>query len=386
MVRQATILLTLTALLVSATACGQGRTGAGAPAAGAAHARAATAEMASGKEIVGGKAEKAAVAGVTRATRAAETTEAGGQFWVTTPADSLLAESILARLKEYLKEKEGSRDQKEKERGLVSIAELMVLAGRMLQGQPYVAGTLDGNTAEATGDKKAVAAGDEKAVAAGDEKAVAAGGQAEGDVWREELRIYLTRTDCIIFVETCLALARTARQDGDFQTFADEIRQSRYRDGHIETYADRLHYTTEWGMQGAQRGILKDVTEALGGVVRNRPVNYMSTHPGSYPLMDDVEAIRKAEDRINSSTRHYIPEDRIGQALKGIRSGDIICMVTDVEGLDVSHVAMAVVENGTVRLLHTSTSSMKVQLDPRPLPDYVRSRTSILGIQVLRPL
>lgn len=348
MVRQAAILLTLTALLASATACGQGRTGAGAPAAGAARSDA-----------------EDAVAIVEEAG-----TTPAGQFWVTTPADSLLAESILARLKEYLKEQEGSRDQKEKERGQVSIADLMVLAGRMLEGQPYVAGTLDGNTAEATGDKKAVAAGD----------------QAEGDVWREELRIYLTRTDCIIFVETCLALARTAGQDGDFQTFANEIRQSRYRDGHIETYADRLHYTTEWGMQGAQRGILRDVTQELGGVVRDRPVNYMSTHPGSYPLMDDVEAIRKAEDRINSYTRHYIPEDSIGQALKGIRSGDIICMVTNVEGLDVSHVAMAVVENGTVRLLHASTSSMKVQLDPRPLPDYVRSRTSILGIQVLRPL
>ena len=250
-----------------------------------------------------------------------------------------------------------------------SIAELMVLAGKALVGQPYVAGTLDERSAgtldERTGEKT---------------------GQREDQGWREELRIYLTRTDCIVFVETCLALARAAAEGGDFQAFANEIRQIRYRDGRIETYADRLHYTTEWARQGEARGVLQDVTRALGGEPLARPVNYMSSHPESYPLMDDPAAIREAEDRINSEPRYYIPKSRLDDALSGIRSGDIICMVTSVEGLDISHVAMAVVENGTVGLLHASTASMKVQTDPRPLQDYVRGRSSVIGIQVLRPL
>lgn len=258
--------------------------------------------------------------------------EAEGKFWVTTPADSLLAEAVLSDLAGHAGE---------------PVTELMVRAGRMLEEQPYVAGTLDER--------------------------------------QEELRIYLTRTDCIIFVETCLALARTARQGGDFRMFANEIRQSRYRDGSVETYADRLHYTTEWARQGEARGVLQDVTRALGGAPCDRKVDYMSAHPGAYPLMDDQAAIKAAEDRINSEPRYYIPKSRLDDASGGIRTGDIICMVTSVEGLDVSHVAMAVVENGTVRLLHASTGTMKVQVDPRPLPDYVRSRNSILGIQVLRP-
>lgn len=268
-----------------------------------------------------------------------------GPGWVTSPADSLLAERVLAELAPHAGD---------------PVPALMVRAGKALKGQPYVAGTLD----EAP-----------------------TGQPAEAGAWHEELRIYLTRTDCIIFVETCLALARTAAQGGDFETFANEIRQSRYRDGRVESYADRLHYTTEWARQGEVRGVLKDITDDLGGVPLDHPINFMSKHPESYPLMDDVQAIREVEDRINSEPRHYIPKNRVAQALDGIRSGDIICLVTSVEGLDISHVMMAIVEKpGTVRLLHASTGPMKVVMDSRTLPEYLTGRSSVTGIQVLRPL
>jgi hypothetical protein len=294
-----TIILTVTALMVSVSACGQGKPGA-----------------------------------------AKASAEAAGRFWVTTPADSLLAETVLADLKDNLAET--------KARGQVTIAELMVRAGKAMEGQPYVAGTLDESP--------------------------------------EQLRIYLTRTDCIIFVETCLALARTTREDGDFQTFANELRQSRYREGRIEAYADRLHYTTEWARQGEARGVLKDVTRTLGGEPLARPINYMSAHPESYPLMDDPAAIRAVEDRINSEPRYYIPKSKLAGALDGIRSGDIICLVSAVEGLDIAHVGLALVVNGRVKLFHASTSTMKVTEDSRTLQEYLAGRSSILGIQVLRPL
>lgn len=300
-----TILLTVTMLAVSASACGQGTPRA---------------------------AKTAAEAPGTSGTAA----DAPGRFWVTTPADSLLAESVLVDLKGYLAEKVN-----------VSTAELMVRAGKALKGQPYVAGTLDETP--------------------------------------ERLRIYLTRTDCIIFVETCLALARTAARNGDFQYFANEVRQSRYRDGHVEAYADRLHYTTEWARQGEARGVLQDVTRALGGAPLDHPVDYMSSHPEAYPLMDDPAAIRAAEDRINSEQRYYIPESKIAGAMSGIRSGDIICLVSGVDGLDISHVGLALVENGKVRLLHASTGPMKVTEDSRTLQEYLAGRSSITGIQVLRP-
>lgn len=256
-------------------------------------------------------------------------------FWHTTAQDSLKAEQVLTLLQ--------GAGQKE------SVPQLMVSAGMCLSGQPYVAGTLEEQP-------------------------------------QEQLCIYLTRTDCILFVETCLALARTARAGGGFPEFADELRESRYRDGIVTCYADRLHYTLEWEHQGIRRGTLKDMTASLGGIRYDHPVNYMSTHTQSYPRMDDVDAIRAAEARINAEPFFYIPKEQVKQSLPGIRTGDIICFVSALEGLDILHVGMAVVENGTVRILHASSAAKKVILDPKPLPDYLAGRKSIAGIQILRPL
>ena len=266
-------------------------------------------------------------------------TQAGSRqetpFWRTTPADSLLAEQILA----------GLRPAADK----ADVPELIVRAGQALKGLPYVGGTLE-------------------------------------ECPEEQLCIYLTRTDCILFVETCLGLARTAKSGGGFPALAGELRQSRYRDGRISAYADRLHYTLDWERQGIRRGTLKDMTASLGGIRYDHPVNYMSTHTQSYPRMDDVDAIRAAEARINAEPFVYIPKEQVKQSLPGIRSGDIICFVSALEGLDILHVGMAVVENGTVRILHASSAAKKVILDPKPLPDYLAGRKSIAGIQILRPL
>ena len=271
--------------------------------------------------------------GTVRSVKEAGQEAASSIGWLTTPEDSLLAVHLLSDLSTH------SADP---------VPALMVRAGKALEGMPYVAGTLD----------------------------------EPG----EELRIYLTRTDCIIFVETCLALARTASQGGDFLAFAKEMQQSRYRGGHVEAYADRLHYTTEWAREGERRGTLKDITLDLGGEILDRKISYMSSHPDSYPLMDDVGAIREAEARLNAEPRHYIPKAHVARVLEDLRSGDIICMVTNVEGLDISHVGMALVENGTVHLLHASTGPMKVVKDSRTLTQYLAARSSVIGIQVLRPL
>lgn len=256
-----------------------------------------------------------------------------GVDYVTTPEDKALAEKVLQELKAHPDESAGAK---------------MVLAAEALLGQPYVAGTLE-------------------------------------ELPEEKLCIYLTRTDCILFVETCLGLVRTAEQGGNFETLAGEILQSRYRDGVCSRYEDRLHYTTEWAQQGVTRGVLKDVSEALGGIRYDHTVHYMSRHPESYARMTDVDAIAAIEERINAQPSTYIPKNRIQQALKGIENGDIILFTTTVEGLDVSHCAIAKVDPGKpVRFIHASTGAMKVVLEPRTLEEYVTGRKGVTGIQVFR--
>ena len=253
--------------------------------------------------------------------------------YVTSPEDRALAETVLADLMAHPSEAPG---------------EQMVRAAKALLGQPYVAGTLE-------------------------------------ELPEEKLCIYLTRTDCILFVETCLGLVRTARQSGDFETLAGELLQSRYRDGRCTRYEDRIHYTTEWARGGVARGALQDMSGALGGVTLDHPVHYMSTHPDSYARMTDVDAIAAMEARINAEPSTYIPKSKLKAALGGIRSGDILCFNTRTEGLDISHCAIALVEPGKpVRFIHASTGAMKVVVEAKTLEEYVTGRKNLTGIQVFR--
>ena len=253
--------------------------------------------------------------------------------YVTTPEDRAVAEKVLAELKAKPAEAPGAQ---------------MVRAAKALLGQPYVAGTLE-------------------------------------ELPEEKLCIYLTRTDCILFVETCLGLVRAARQDGDFETFANELLQSRYRDGVCSRYEDRLHYTTEWARQGEKRGTVENVSGALGGIGLDHPVHYMSMHPAAYARMTDVDAIAAIEDRINASRSTYIPKAKLHAALQGIRTGDIILFNTNIDGLDISHCAVALVEEGKpVRFIHASTGAMKVVVEARTLEEYVMGRKAITGIEVYR--
>ena len=253
--------------------------------------------------------------------------------YVTTPEDRAVAERVLADLKAHPDEGAGAQ---------------MVRAAKDLLGQPYVAGTLE-------------------------------------ELPEEKLCIYLTRTDCILFVETCLGLVRAARQDGDFETLASELLQSRYRDGICSRYEDRLHYTTEWARQGEKRGTVENVSGTLGGVALNHPVHYMSKHPDAYARMTDVDAIAAIEDKINAEASTYIPKSALKKALGGIRSGDIIFFNTRTDGLDISHCAIALVEDGKpVRFIHASTGAMKVVVEAKTLEEYVMGRKSATGIEVYR--
>ena len=256
-----------------------------------------------------------------------------GVDYVTTPEDKALAEKVLAELKAHPADAPGAQ---------------MVRAAKALLGQPYVAGTLE-------------------------------------ELPEEKLCIYLTRTDCILFVETCLGLVRAARQDGDFETLAAELLQSRYREGQCFRYEDRLHYTTEWARQGVARGVLQDMSMALGGTTLDHPIHYMSQHPEAYARMTDIDAIAAVEDRINAEASTYIPKSALKKALGGIRNGDIILFNTRIDGLDISHCGIALVEPGKpVRFIHASTVPMKVVVDEKTLEEYVMGRKSATGIEVYR--
>lgn len=237
-------------------------------------------------------------------------------------------------------------------------SELMIFFAEKLLNTPYVAGTLEG------GEK-------------------------------EELRVFLHKTDCILFVETCLNLAECVKMYGDkadFEKFANLVRQSRYRNGVVENYSDRIHYTTEWIRQQEARGLVKDITQELGGKVYDHPIFFMSKNNKYYAQLKnaegnkDLERIAEVEKELNKTPFYYIPQEDIPKIEDKIKSGDIICYMSGTQGLDIAHVTMAYVKDGKVGFVHASMGAMRVIVDPKSIYEYVKASKNITGIKVVRPL
>ena len=168
----------------------------------------------------------------------------------------------------------------------------------------------------------------------------------------------------------------------------DASKLLRYRDGKVDGYASRNHYTSSWIRQGQENGIFCEVSKDLGGSPLNQHVDFMSTHLESYKQLKDnpgmVVKIMQAESELNKDKYYFLPQNDLPTLAKGIKEGDIICFVTTVDGLDIGHVAIAVKQNGQMHFIHASTNAMKVIIDKQTIADYVLTHKSSKGVRVVR--
>ena len=236
-----------------------------------------------------------------------------------------------------------------------TIDSAMIQAALFLLGTPYVAGTLD---------------------------------RPE----EEELVVNLRETDCMVFVESCLALSRTLLLPSpDWKSFEHELQQIRYRNGIINGYVSRLHYSTDWIYNNVGNGIVEDVTYALGGRKFKADVYFMSKNYQKYAHLadnpDNVQQITRVEQEINARSNYYyyIPKKEIAQHQSKIKNGDIICFTTAISGLDISHLSIAYWNKRQLTFIHASSSAKKVIINPEPLTVYCNSIRTCTGIMVLRP-
>jgi len=208
----------------------------------------------------------------------------------------------------------------------------------------------------------------------------------------EELIINLHEIDCMTLVEYCLAMSRAAQSPSpDWESFARELRQIRYRDGIINGYISRLHYSTDWIFDNSGKGIVEDVTYALGGHKLKTDLHYMSENYEKYPHLaccpEAVEQIALIEKAINErNIYYYIPKKEIVQNQSKIKSGDIIGFATSISGLDISHLALAYWNKQQLTFIHASSTAKKVIINPESLIDYCNASRSCTGIVVIRPV
>lgn len=229
-----------------------------------------------------------------------------------------------------------------------NVGEIIIKTAKCFENTPYVAATLEQNN-------------------------------------QEQLVINLRELDCTTFIENVLAISQCiVKQHDTFSDFANELTLIRYRKGIIDGYPSRLHYFTEWLVDHQQRGFITLISEKIGNAPFNSQVSFMSTHPNSYKALathpEFVEAIRKTEAEVSAYQLKQITTSHLPQVENQIKDGDIIAFSTTIAGLDISHVAFAIHQNGKLCFIHASTSANKVVISEKSIYEYLLGSKLIDGI------
>jgi hypothetical protein len=219
--------------------------------------------------------------------------------------------------------------------------------------------------------------------------------EAEGP---EHLVIDFRGLDCVTFVENSFALATFVRSGGSAlladrpaaeARYAHLLEALRYRGGVIDGYPSRLHYFSDWIADNARRGNVTDITRELGGIRDDEPIDFMTMHTDAYRQLADpanVARVREAEERLSTTGRWYVPQDRIGDVSASIQDGDIIAATSTVQGLDVAHTGIALWIHGPLRLMHAPLVGDSVQISELALADRILGISGQDGIMVARPV
>lgn len=227
--------------------------------------------------------------------------------------------------------------------------------GKVFLGTEYVAGTLDKNN-------------------------------------KENLVVFVTGLDCVTFVENALVMSRMIKQGKtSFEDYKKELEYIRYRNGVIDGYPSRLHYFTDWIFDNQQKGVVKDITQEIGGVPYNKNIDFMTTHVNSYKQLENnpeaVQQMQVFENLMNSRQLYYIPKGEVDNYYDKLQTGDIIATTTDIGGLDVTHTGFIYKdENGRTKFMHANIKTKEVMITDLELKEYLAGNKKQTGIIVARPL
>lgn len=205
----------------------------------------------------------------------------------------------------------------------------------------------------------------------------------------ERVVVRLDSLDCTTFVETITALTHCINNgDKDFNSFTKELEKIRYRNGVCNGYTSRLHYFSEWIINNQEMGFIKEIYVDGVTTTEVRNINFMSRNAEKYAgITNDsiLSEIKAYETFLSSLLFSYIPKDKVADLTAEIvQEGDIITIVTDIEGLDFSHVGFATFIDGEIHLLHASSGKKEVIIDPLSLTDYLAKFKHHKGIKILR--
>lgn len=166
--------------------------------------------------------------------------------------------------------------------------------------------------------------------------------------------------DCVTYVETVLALARSFDPAG----FSRELRRIRYEDGEV-AWERRNHYMTGWVKSNVGAGVVKGLRAGALAARREK-------------LLDVVPGLPPRRARFAS-----VPKSRLSALAPRLANGDVVFFASTKPGLDVFHCGFLVKGGGAWRLRHASRSAGRIVEEP--LFSFLRANR-MAGLIVVRPL
>lgn len=216
----------------------------------------------------------------------------------------------------------------------------------------------------------------------------------------EPLRAGFDGFDCVTYVETVLALARTVAIGGiAADDYAAELALLRYGDGG-PGYCARRHYFGDWADQQVQAGRLDEITTEIAGSPADLAVlrlthgfDFLTRNAAKTPALaaspERLACVAEQEAeltaRIERSGIAYLRSTSLRAVSSRLRPGDVIAFVADVPGLDVLHVGIVVQRpSGRLELAQASQREGRVLVSP-DLLRYAGSLRQQRGVRVFRP-
>ena len=201
----------------------------------------------------------------------------------------------------------------------------------------------------------------------------------------EPLDVTLDSFQCVSLVESVLSVARCVwKKDPSERCYVDELGATRYRNGHRQGYASRLHYFFDWLLDNGKRQRLALLGREIGAESTPHRFSVMTNRADRYPALKDPEtfkAIRDVEKRLTSSSPQVVPATTVAAAESLLRDGDIIGVTTKKPGLLISHVGFARrMTNGELRYLHASSFHGRVVLTRVTLGNYIAAKPNRSGV------
>ncbi len=181
----------------------------------------------------------------------------------------------------------------------------------------------------------------------------------------EKLVVNLEAFDCVTFIESILALARSSSPTG----FIKELKEIRYRQGLVD-WAARLHYFSDWMKSNQRRGIVRIRTHGAGSHSSEKTLTAIKGLPA-----------RKVQFQI-------VPKSKLPLARRRISNGSIVAFGALRSGLDFFHTGLLFFPKLSVGpleemvLYHASRDAKKVVAEP--IYDFLQ-RNRMRGIAFADP-